>query len=292
MTGRAAHRFVIVTGMSGAGKSSALKVLEDLGYEAVDNLPLSLLPALVSGAPERLPIAVGIDCRTRDFDSDAFTTMLERLGEVAHVTAHLLYLDCDDEALMRRYTETRRRHPLADDRPVSVGIEMERRLMAPVRARADTVIDTSTMIVTDFRKVMQQRFAIADVAAMQVFIQSFSYRNGLPRDADLVFDVRFLRNPHYDPALQPGTGREAAVQDYVRSDPGFDAFWARLTGLLELLAPRFEEEGKSYLTVAVVCTGGRHRSVFVAEALAEWFAARGIAAQLRHRELGEQGGVR
>jgi UPF0042 nucleotide-binding protein len=283
------HRVVIVTGMSGAGKSSALKALEDLGYEAVDNLPLSLLPALVSGAPEDLPIAVGVDSRTREFSAERFTAMLEEVGQLAHVTPHLLFLDCDDEALMRRFTETRRRHPLADDRPVSVGIEMERSLMAPVLARADRVIDTSSMIVTDFRKAMQQRFQIAGRMPMRIFIQSFSYRNGLPRDADLVFDVRFLRNPHYVEALRPGTGKDPAVQDHIRGDQGFSEFWARLTGFLELLAPRFEEEGKSYLTIAVGCTGGRHRSVFVAESLAEWFAARGTGAELRHRELKEEG---
>ena len=260
MTDQKSRRIVIVTGMSGAGKSSALKVLEDLGYEAVDNLPLSLLPALIGGAAADQQVAVGVDIRTREFAADAFAGMLDELGQ------------------------------LAGDRPVSVGIDLERQRLAPVRERADTVIDTSTMIVSDFRKTMQQRFSLAGKPAMRVFLQSFSYRNGLPRDADLVFDVRFLRNPHYDPVLRPGTGQDQAVQDFIRTDPGFDDFWTRLTGLLELLAPRFEEEGKSYLTVAVGCTGGQHRSVFLAEALAGWFAERGVTAELRHRELNQQGG--
>tara|TARA_R110000787_G_scaffold16622_22_gene50724 strand:- start:61148 stop:62026 length:879 start_codon:yes stop_codon:yes gene_type:complete len=290
MTDQKSRRIVIVTGMSGAGKSSALKVLEDLGYEAVDNLPLSLLPALIGGAAADQQVAVGVDIRTREFAADAFAGMLDELGQLAGEPPHLLYLDCETDALMRRFTETRRRHPLADDRPVSVGIDLERQRLAPVRERADTVIDTSTMIVSDFRKTMQQRFSLAGKPAMRVFLQSFSYRNGLPRDADLVFDVRFLRNPHYDPVLRPGTGQDQAVQDFIRTDPGFDDFWTRLTGLLELLAPRFEEEGKSYLTVAVGCTGGQHRSVFLAEALAGWFAERGVTAELRHRELNQQGG--
>ena len=278
------RRVVLITGMAGAGRSTALKALEDIGYEAVDNLPLKLLPALVCEAGNR-PVAVGIDSRTRDFAVSSVIEELDSLRRAPVLQVRLVFLDCEDEVLRRRFTETRRRHPLALDRPVVDGITRERQLISPLRDRADWVIDTSGLEIADLRRMLQAGAAPGESPALAAFVVSFAYRNGLPRDADLVFDVRFLRNPHYVPELRALTGRDPEVVDYVEADPAFAPWFGRLTALLRPLLPRFEDEGKSYLTVAIGCTGGRHRSVTVAGRLAAWFAAQGRRAELRHRDL-------
>ena len=278
------RRVVLITGMSGAGRSTALKALEDIGYEAVDNLPLKLLPALVGEAGDR-PVAVGIDARTRDFAVASVIDELDALRRDPAFEVRLVFLDCEDEVLRRRVTETRRRHPLALDRPVTDGIARERQLLAPLRDRADQVIDTSGLAIGDLRRLLQAGAGPSESAKLAVFVVSFAYRNGLPRDADLVFDVRFLRNPHYVPELKPRTGRDPEVRGYVEADPAFAPWFERLTQWLRPLLPRFEEEGKSYLTIGIGCTGGRHRSVTVAERLAAWFAAEGRRAELRHRDI-------
>jgi RNase adapter protein RapZ len=277
-------RVVLITGMAGAGRSTALKALEDIGYEAVDNLPLKLLPALIREAGNR-PVAVGIDSRTRDFAVSSVIEELDSLKQDPALQVRLIFLDCEDELLRRRFTETRRRHPLALDRPVMDGIIRDRELISPLRDRADWVIDTSGLAIADVRRMLQGTTAPGENTALAVFLVSFAYRHGLPRDADLVFDVRFLRNPHYVPELRPRTGRDPEVRDYVEADPAFGPWFERLTELLRPLLPRFEDEGKSYLTVAIGCTGGRHRSVTVAERLAAWFTAQGRRAELRHRDL-------
>ncbi len=278
-------RVLLVTGVSGAGKSSALKALEDLGYEAVDNVPISLMGRLVGPGDFPHPIAVGIDIRTRDFDAEAFLGEIDALVERRDTTVELVFLDCDDDVLGRRYEETRRRHPLAVDRPVSDGIRRERQLIGPLRERADRIIDTSDMSLGDFKGVLDGHFGAAEAPGLAVFVTSFAYRHGLPRDADLVFDVRFLKNPHYDPALRPLTGRDQAVAAHIAEDDGFDPFFERLCDFLEPLLERYAAEGKSYLTIAFGCTGGRHRSVFVAERLAGWLNGLGQTIQLRHRDL-------
>jgi UPF0042 nucleotide-binding protein len=278
------RRVVLITGMSGAGRSTALKALEDIGYEAVDNLPLKLLPARVGEAGDR-PVAVGIDTRTRDFAIAFVIDELDALRRDPAFEVRLVFLDCEDEVLRRRFTETRRRHPLALDRPVTDGIARERQLLAPLRDRADQVIDTSGLAIGDLRRLLQAGAGPSESAKLAVFVVSFAYRNGLPRDADLVFDVRFLRNPHYVPELKPRTGRDPEVRGYVEADPAFAPWFERLTQWLRPLLPRFEEEGNSYLTIGIGCTGGRHRSVTVAERLAAWFAAEGRRAELRHRDI-------
>jgi UPF0042 nucleotide-binding protein len=280
---------LLVTGVSGAGKSSALKALEDLGYEAVDNLPVSLIGRLVTPGDFPQPIAVGVDIRTRDFDSQSFLAELDRLSGRTGVAVRLLFIDCDDEVLVRRYEETRRRHPLADDRPVSDGLKRERAMMASVLARADLRIDTSEMALADLKRTLQGHFGIEGGGDLALFVTSFSYRLGLPRDADLVFDVRFLRNPHYDRALRPLTGLDPAVGRFIAADKKFKPFFANLTRLLEPLLAAYAAEGKSYLTIAVGCTGGRHRSVFVAERLVRWLAGLGRSARLGHRDLDKSG---
>jgi RNase adaptor protein for sRNA GlmZ degradation len=284
--GAARPLIVLITGMSGAGRTSSLKMLEDLGYEAVDNLPLSLLPGLVGQTGVRLqPIAVGIDVRTRGFAVVNVLGELEKLVSDRGLDCRLVFVDCDDEALARRYTETRRRHPLAGDRPVMDGIRLERELVSPLRARADLVIDTSVSKPADLKRILAGHFALDDRPGLQLFVTSFSFRQGLPREADLVFDVRFLDNPYYDPALRDMTGLDAAVGSFVASDPGYDAFFASLTGLLTPLLPRYDREGKSYLTIAIGCTGGRHRSVYVAEQLGRWLRAEGQVVTVAHRDV-------
>lgn len=282
----ASQKLVVITGLSGAGMSVALKALEDLGYEAVDNLRLSLLPMLLSqtrGAGR--PLAVVIDGRTRDFAATALLDELAALQATPGLDAGLLFLDCAPETLQRRFTETRRRHPLAADRTVADGIARESALLAPVRLAADWCIDTTTLSLHDLRRLMTAQFALGDAPRLTVFVTSFSFRQGLPREADLVFDVRFLDNPHWEPALRPLTGLDASVARHVAADPDFDAFFARVTDLLRPLLPRYNREGKSYLTIAVGCTGGRHRSVYVAERLGAWLREQEIKVGVNHRDL-------
>jgi len=283
---------LLVTGMSGAGKTSALKALEDLGYEAVDNLPLSLLGNLVLPSQRtfdvhafRRPLAIGIDIRTRDFAAETFARELDRLRTVDEISVRVLFLDCDDDELARRYVETRHRHPLAIDRPLPDGIAHERQLLAATRECSDIVIDTSHLPLGNLKRLLEGHFGLGDKPALSVFITSFAFRRGIPREADLVFDVRFLTNPHYDPALRPLTGRDAEVADFIAGDGDFAAFFGNLCRLLGPLLPRYAAEGKSYLTIAIGCTGGRHRSVFVAERLAKWLDGQGIGFHLSHREL-------
>ena len=275
---------ILVTGVSGAGKTSALKALEDMGFEAIDNVPLSLLGRLVApGFPH--PIAAGVDIRTREFGADAFMNQIDELRARADVDVKVLFMDCDDQVLTRRYAETRRRHPLAIDRPVADGIRQERTLLAPLREQADVIMDTSDMSLGAQKAAMEDHFSIHSDPGLPVFVVSFSYKNGVPRDADLVFDVRFLRNPHYDLELRPLTGQDEKVGSHVADDPGFDEFFSHLTALLGPLLPRYAAEGKSYLTIAVGCTGGRHRSVYVAERLGAWLTQQGEKARVRHRDL-------
>jgi RNase adapter protein RapZ len=285
-TDAASPHLLIVTGLSGAGKTSALKALEDLGYEAVDNLPISLLSVLVSQvAGLHGPLAVGVDIRTRDFGIDALLDELEALIANPDIDAKLLFLDCDDAVLQQRFTETRRRHPLAGDRPLMDGISHERNLLAPLRERADPVIDTTEKTLGDLHRMLEENFGLPHRLGLAIFITSFAYRHGLPREADLVFDARFLKNPHYDLDLRNLTGRDAAVGDFVEADPGFADFFEGLTAMLLPLLPRFENEGKSYLTIAIGCTGGRHRSVYVAERLSALLDDGGQRVRLRHRDI-------
>src|SRR5262245_21475513 len=282
----ARKRLLLVTGLSGAGHSSALKALEDMGYEAVDNLPLFLLGGLVDHAAQLArPIAIGVDSRTRDFSVAALSDHVARLRDLRNVDVRLLYLDCSDDILQRRFKETRRRHPLAADRPVIDGIAQERALLAPQRHLADVAIDTSELRLGDLKQILVGHFAVDLSAQAQIAVVSFSYREGLPREADLVFDVRFLRNPHYDEALRPQTGQDAAVADFIEADPAFAPFFTSLTGMLSPLLPAYDREGKSYVTIAIGCTGGRHRSVHIAERLAAWLKGQGRGAHLRHRDI-------
>ncbi len=266
------RRVVLVTGLSGAGRSSILRVLEDLGYEAVDNPPLTLIEELVSRG-ER-PVAIGIDARSRGFDAASVLSTIERLRLNQSLRLELVFAYADEGALLRRYTETRRRHPLAPGGRVLDGIAREAGMTAPLRDAADLVIDTSDTSLPALRRQVESRFASGGLG-LTLSLMSFGYPHGLPREADLVFDARFLRNPHYDPHLQPRTGLDEAVAGYVEADPDFPKFFDQIEAMLRLLLPRFVQEGKKYVTIAVGCTGGRHRSVHIVEKLAASMAAGG-----------------
>lgn len=291
----AARRVVLVTGLSGAGRGSILHVLEDLGFEAVDNPPLPLMEELVTRG-ER-PVAVGVDSRSRGFDPAAVLLTLQRLRLNPALRPELLFAWADEGVLIRRYTETRRRHPMAPRGRVVDGIVAEATLLAPLRDAADLVLDTSELPLPALRAEIEARYGAAEagLGGLTISLISFAYPKGLPRDADLVFDARFLRNPHYDPILRPGTGLDRAVADFVVADSAFQPFVRKVTDLLTLLLPRFVEEGKKYLGIAVGCTGGRHRSVCVVESLAARLAELGPAGgpswrvTVTHRELIREG---
>jgi UPF0042 nucleotide-binding protein len=283
----ARRQVVLVTGLSGAGKASILRVLEDLGYETVDNPPLSVLEALVGDGGQ--PLAAGVDSRTRDFDAQAALRLLDRLRLRPDITATLVYATAEPDVLLRRYTETRRRHPLAPGGPlghnVADGIAREAALLAPLRETADLLVDTSDLPLPDLRRMIERRFGVEGAAGLGVSVMSFSYAKGLPREADLVFDLRFLRNPHYVEALRPQTGRDPAVAAFIEADPDFAPFWRCMTEMLGPLLPRYAQEGKKYLTIALGCTGGKHRSVLAAERLAHHLTTQGWRVDLVHREL-------
>lgn len=276
---------LILTGLSGSGKSHAMKVLEDMGYETIDNLPLSLLESVITAdLPNRLPLAIDTDIRSRDFGSDTLLSTVKKLRTNQEIDLKLIFIEADDDILARRYNETRRRHPLAHERPVLDGIRHERQLLQPVREAADLVIDTSRLNVVELKGVVRSRFPLAS-SGLSIFVTSFSYRYGPPREADLVFDARLLKNPHYDPELRPLTGKDAPVADYIKKDPAFEEYLKHVKGLLETSIPRFEEDGRTYLTIGIGCTGGKHRSVFLTETVADWLKSQGKKVKMKHRDI-------
>ena len=292
---REAKDILLVTGMSGAGKSTVLRTLEDLGWEVVDNLPLLLLDRLLSAPlPEgaersRQPLALGIGARTRDFDPERIVARIKQLREEYGHDIGTLFLDCAGGELERRYSETRRRHPLALDRPASDGIARERELLAPLRRWANRLIDTTNLTGNELAQQVRTTFSGEQLGEKlgepTLSVMSFGFARGLPRNADLVFDMRFLRNPHWVPDLRPGTGLDADVSAYVAGDPAYDAAMAQIESLLLLLLPRYRAEGKSYVTVAFGCTGGRHRSVHVTERIAARLRGEGFSPTVAHRDL-------
>ena len=284
---------LLVTGMSGAGKSTVLKTLEDLGWETVDNLPLLLLDRLLAtplpeggGAGDRRPLAIGLGARTRGFDATKIVRRIQDLQANHRHDIGTLFLDCSAAELERRYDETRRRHPLAQDRPARDGIARERDLLAPLRDWANRVIDTTALTAPLLSQQVRESFSGGGLGDPVVSVMSFGFARGLSRDADLVFDMRYLRNPHWVPDLRPGTGLDAAVADYVAGDPAYAESLETIEALLLQLLPRYRAEGKAYVTIAIGCTGGRHRSVHVAQRIAARLQAAGFSPTVTHRDLG------
>ncbi|UZK67192.1 RNase adapter RapZ [Sphingomonas sp. M1-B02] len=282
---------LLVTGMSGAGKSTVLRTLEDLGWEVVDNLPLLLLHSLLDTAPgegadgDARPLALGIGTQTRGFDAESIVRRIKKMREEEGHEIGTLFLECAGSELERRYSETRRRHPLAQDRPASDGIARERELLMPLREWSNRLIDTTNLSSNELAQQIRSTFSGEGSGDTVLTITSFGFARGLPRDADLVFDMRFLRNPHWVELLRPGTGRDPQVSEYIAEDPAYGQAMAQIESLLRLLLPRYQAEGKAYVTVAFGCTGGRHRSVHVAERMARRLREDGFSPTVSHRDL-------
>ena len=282
---------LLVTGMSGAGKSTVLRTLEDSGWEVVDNMPLRLLERLLDASlagpfvSSAHPLAIGIDTRTREFEPSRIIVRTRRLIDRYGPHIKVLFLDCAGKELERRYSETRRRHPLALDRPASGGIMHERNLLAPLKAFADQLIDTTGLTASAL--AMQLRSGLSDSEDIQnvVSLISFGYANGLPAGADLVFDMRFLRNPHWNAELRSKTGLDPDVMNYITEDPAYDEAVGRVQELLGFLIPQYRASGKTYVTIAFGCTGGRHRSVHIAERIGALLRSEGFSLTVNHRDL-------
>jgi RNase adapter protein RapZ len=284
-------RFIVLTGLSGAGKSQAIRALEDLGYFCVDNLPTMLIPTLAELATragsDLEKVAIVVDVREGAF-LEEFPRLFRRIRRMRGLKPLLIFLEATDAALVRRFSETRRPHPLAHDRPILDGIREERRRIRPIRALADEIVDTSSLTVHELREAfMSLSRGARQTNRLQVMFLSFGFKHGIPLEADLVFDVRFLPNPHFVPRLRPLTGLDQPVADYIGKFAETGETVARLTDLLTFLVPRYADEGKAYLTVAVGCTGGRHRSVYIAEQLKRSLAGtEGVRLHVRHRDAG------
>ncbi|WP_299935509.1 RNase adapter RapZ [uncultured Pelagimonas sp.] len=284
------QRVVLVTGPSGAGRSTAINTLEDLGFEAIDNIPVSLIPRLIDGANALAqPLALGIDARNRDFSVEGLMELHAVLSSRGDMNCELLYLDCLPDILSRRYSETRRRHPLAPDESPADGIARELALLEDVKTRADILVDTSELTIHDLRAEIENWFSDATGQGMAISIHSFSYKRGLPQGLDMAFDCRFLRNPHWEPDLRRFTGLDRQVSDYVAADKRYDVFVKHIMELLGVVLPGCLDEGKAHFSVGFGCTGGKHRSVTLTEAVAAALAKQSWRVSIRHRELERQG---
>jgi RNase adapter protein RapZ len=280
--------FIVLTGMSGSGKSQAIRALEDLGYFCVDNLPITLIPTLATLAlrgGEIDKVAIVVDVREKTLLT-SFPTMFKRLRKMPKLNPVLIFLEASHETLVRRFSETRRPHPLAKDRSVSEGIRDERKRMQPIRKLADEIIDTSDMTVHELRQFFMTLSRGRGPAKLVVTLLSFGYKHGLPVDADLAFDVRCLPNPHFVPTLRRRTGRDRGVVNFMERDKSTREFMDRLEDYVRYVVPHYIAEGKAYLTIAIGCTGGRHRSVMIAERLRRAVAGLpGVTVRVRHRDV-------
>jgi len=282
------QRILLVTGMLGAGKTTALRELEDMGWEAIDNFPMRLINRLVGGEASEHPLAIGFDCRTRGFDPGDVIERVKKLQTRDHVEVTTLFLDCAGNELERRFNETRRRHRLAQDAPVTTGIAAERELLSPLRRWAEVLIDTTHFSTNDLQQRIRELFGDDAPQDMTVTVTSFGFARGMPPVADLVFDMRFLDNPHWDPELRELTGLDEGVGAHILGDPGFAGAFERIRDLLIELLPRYAAQGKRYVNIAFGCTGGRHRSVFVAESIAGALREGGFSPTVLHRNLGSR----
>jgi UPF0042 nucleotide-binding protein len=276
-----------VTGISGAGKSSALRVFEDLGYEAIDNIPLSIIVSLVQLTQEKdRDLVIGVDVRSRDFSPDFMVECVRQLKSVSTtVMLTTLFLDCDDEVLQKRFAETRREHPLAPENFLLDSIHNERHIMMAVKQVSDMILDTSLFGNKDLKRWLAERFFRGGKDLLTVSIISFSYKKGLPREADMVFDVRFLQNPYYNDALRDLSGVNESVGAYIEQDSKFTDFFKKLCDYVTFIMPGYRAEGRRYVTLAIGCTGGMHRSVYVSNKLADTLRAKGLTVFVYHRDL-------
>lgn len=282
------QRILLVTGMLGAGKTTALRELEDLGWESIDNFPIRLLDRLLGKDPTDHPLAIGFDCRTRGFVPADIIDQVEQLTDRGDLEITTLFLDCAGQELERRFNETRRRHVLAHDKPVTAGIKAERELLSPLRDWADVLIDTTDYSTNDLKHTIRSQFSQTAPREMTVTVSSFGFSRGMPPAADLVFDMRFLDNPHWKPELKDLTGMDQPVADYISQNPVFDSAFAKIRALLLELLPHYAEQGKSYVNIAFGCTGGRHRSVYTAERAAQALREGGFSPTVLHRNLGSR----
>ncbi len=291
MTASTVKNVLLITGLSGAGKSTALKTLEDIGWETIDNFPIRLVEGLLKTPPSSSrgdqdpPLALGFDSRTRGFEPDQLIRRIKKLQANEDFLISTLYLDCAGGELERRYAETRRRHPLALDRPAKEGIALERAQLEPFRRWADHVIDTSGLSANTLQKEIRQEFEIEDAALTTITITSFGFSRGLPNNIDLLFDVRFLTNPFWESDLKLMTGRDQEVAEYIAKDPAYDESLRKFEDMLVFLLPKYQDAGKAYVNIGIGCTGGRHRSVHVAEALSKNLQAAGFSTTVSHRNL-------
>ncbi|MEH6361157.1 MAG: RNase adapter RapZ [Amylibacter sp.] len=289
MTGKTQQsNIVLITGPSGAGRSTAIKVFEDMGYETIDNMPLSLLPGLLSGQTNGRKIALGVDIRTRDFSVGSVLDIHEEIKRIEGFDSTILFLDCDTNALVRRYSETRRRHPLTPDETPKFGIEREKKILSKLRLRADVLIETTNLSPHDLKQELKNWYGDADAKHLAITLHSFSYKRGTPRGIDMIYDCRFLNNPYWGKSLRIMNGTDKKVVDYVKSDIRFDEFFERLLGMCEFLLPAYIDEGKAHFSLGFGCTGGQHRSVCIAEVLGKSLADSGWQVSIRHRELERQ----
>jgi RNase adapter protein RapZ len=280
--------FVLVTGPSGAGRSTSVNVFEDIGFETIENMPLSLIPSLLSAPPTGRQIALGVDIRTRDFSVGSVLDIQEEIKRTEGYDCTILFLDCDTDVLVRRYSETRRRHPLTPDETPEFGIEREKKILSKLRLKADVLIETTNLSPHDLKLELKRWYGGADDGHLAITLHSFSYKRGAPRGIDMIFDCRFLKNPYWDKSLRALNGKDSVVAEYIMADPRFDEFFDRLTGLCQFLLPAYIDEGKAHFSLGLGCTGGQHRSVCIAENLGKSLADSGWHVSIRHRELERQ----
>ena len=278
-------RLILVSGPAGAGRSTAIRSLEDLGFEAIDNLPLDLVKSVLEPKRVSAKIAIGLDTRSRDFSVESLLGLLKFLSELNNVDFQLLYVSCTMEVLLRRYSETRRRHPLSNGNSPHEGIENELILLEPIRNKADILIETAELTPHELKSTIRKLFLKAEGNLLSVSLKSFSYKRGLPRGADMVLDCRFLKNPHWEEKLRKKTGLEADASKFVASDPKFKEYIQHVKKLILFLLPLFKEEGKSSVEIGFGCTGGVHRSVAVTETVAKELADSGWNVSIKHREI-------
>ena len=278
------ERPLIITGLSGAGISTVLKALEDFSFEVFDNFPLSFIPQLLpylshDEVSEHCGVAIGVDVRSRGFSPESVLAMIQQID------AKLLFITCSDDVLYKRFTETRRSHPLARNKSIAFGVQAERELLEPLRQQADILIDSSDRSIHDLRHILEGHLSVNTNEKLTVSLTSFGFKNGIPRSADIVMDVRFARNPHWDATLKPKTGKDNAVGAYIREDADYGRFLEDFKKMIEPLIPRYAQEGKSYLNIAIGCTGGKHRSVYTVEELKKWIKEKGVRVYAEHRDI-------